>query len=167
MPQELDERLMRLALELAQNGLDANEVPIGAVVALGSEPIGEAYWRFDGALLQHAELVALQSVERDPRVRRRRRETTLYTTLEPCPLCIGAAMTFLCGRVVYALESPSDGAAELPEVWRPDRGHPPRGTPPYAVPEVVGGVCRDESLAPMQEYVARNPGNAWAVTLLP
>ena len=158
---------MRHALRLARSGLDANEVPIGAVVALDSEPIGEAYWRFDGALLEHAELVALQSVERDPRLRGRRAETTLYTTLEPCPLCMGAAMTFLCGRVVYALESPSDGAAELPEVWRPDRGHPSRGTPPYAVPEVVGGVCRDESLALIQEFVTRNADNVWAATLLP
>jgi tRNA(adenine34) deaminase len=158
---------MREALALAKRGLAENEVPIGAVITLGERVVAGAFWRFGGSLLDHAEVVALRAAENDPDVCRRRHEATLYTTLEPCALCMGAAMSFFCSRVVYALESPSDGAAELPEVWSPDRGHPKPGAPPYAVPAVEGGVCRDESLALVRAYVQRNPDVTWATTLLP
>jgi tRNA(adenine34) deaminase len=162
-----DRRFMLEALALARRGLDANEVPIGAVVALDGNVVSSAYWRYRDGLLDHAELVALRTADRDARVQGRRRDVTLYSTLEPCPLCMGAAMAFLAGRVVYALESPSDGAAEHPEVWQPDRGHPPAGQPPYAVPEIVGGVCRDESLALVEACAEQNPDLVWVRTLLP
>ena len=54
-----------------------------------------------------------------------RREAVLYTTLEPCLLCMGAAMSFFLGRIVYALAAPADGAADArslgTEAWPSDR----------------------------------------------
>jgi tRNA(adenine34) deaminase len=162
-----DETLMREALRLAEEGLAAGDQPIGAIVALGDEVVSAARWTLrPGALLDHAEVVALRAADGDPRVRRRG-EATLYTTLEPCLMCMGTAMSFLVGRVVYALEAPADGASEIADVWQPDLGHPPAGHPIYAVPEVVGGVCRDESLALASAFADQHPELGWARAFIP
>ncbi len=163
-----DETLMREALRLAEQGLAAGDQPIGALVAVGGEVVASARWQLrPGRLLEHAEVMALRAAERDPRVRDRRREATLYATLEPCLMCMGTAMSFLVGRVVYALEAPADGAGEIAGVWQPDLGHPPAGYPIYAVPEVVGGVCREESLALAIAFAERHPELRWARAFLP
>lgn len=159
---------MQAALAEAEQGLAANETPIGAVSVLDGEIISATHWRYrpDG-LLDHAEIVALRKAGRDPRTHGRRREVTLYTTLEPCLLCMGAAMSFCAGRVVYALEAPLDGASNVADVWQPQIGHPPQGYQVYAIPEIVGGVCREEALAFMEAYVERNPNLPWAPAMLP
>jgi tRNA(adenine34) deaminase len=72
----------------------------------------------------------------DPGMRRR---CTLYTTLEPCLMCMGTAMSFGLGRIVYALSGPADGAADVAIRWSPRLGHPPTGVP-YSILEVEGGL---------------------------
>jgi tRNA(adenine34) deaminase len=165
-----DRELMAEALVEACRSLDVDEFPVGAVVVLGEEVVARAHWTGAATrrLLDHAELLALLEAERTGKVSRRpeRRETTLYTTLEPCALCMGAAMSFLLGRVVFGAEAPVDGAANLPRVWAPPNGHPPDGMP-YAIPEVVGGVCREESIALIAEWAGRNPQRAWAAAYVP
>lgn len=160
---------MREALAQAEQGLAANEMPIGAVTVLDGDIISAAHWRYrPDALLDHADIVALREAERHPQVPgRRRRDVTLFLTLEPCLMCLGAAMSFGVGRIVFALEAPLDGAGGVTEIWQPQLGHPPRGFQVYAVPEVVGGVCRDQALALMQTYVERNPDLPWAKAMLP
>jgi tRNA(Arg) A34 adenosine deaminase TadA len=59
--------------------------------------------------------------------RRERQEATLYTTLEPCALCMAAAMTFWLGTIVFAVEAPVDGGTNLPDLWHPPNGHPADG----------------------------------------
>jgi tRNA(adenine34) deaminase len=159
---------MREALRLAEQGLAAGDQPIGALVAVEGEVVASARWRLrPGRLLDHAEVVALRAADGDPRVRGRRRDATLYTTLEPCLMCMGTAMSFGVGRVVYALEAPADGASEIAAVWQPDLGHPPAGYPIYAVPEVVGGVCREESLALATAFADEHPELGWARAFIP
>jgi tRNA(adenine34) deaminase len=144
---ESDERFINEALELAQRSLDEDEMPIGAVVVLDDEVVGSGYWRYkpDG-LLDHSDLVALRAAEKDPRVQGHRRDTALYVTLEPCLMCFGAAMSFGIGRIVFALESPFDGASAVTTRWQPQLGFPPPGYQIFSNPEVIGGVCRDASL---------------------
>ena len=159
------------ALAEASRSLEKGEAPIGAVLVYGGEVVARAHWQgmAQRRLLDHPELLALLEAERSGAVlrRREREEATLYTTLEPCALCMSAAMSFLLGRIVFALEAPSDGAANLPEAWRPVNGHPAPGEPPYAIPEVVGGVKRAASLELIKQFVDRNPTARWARTLLP
>ena len=86
----------------------------------------------------------------------------LYTTLEPCHLCMAAAMCFLVGRVVFAAPAPVDGGTNLPELWQPPNGHPTDGMP-YTIPEVNRGIGRDQSLALVAEWVERQPSaRGWA-----
>jgi tRNA(adenine34) deaminase len=164
-----DSAFMRAALAQAEEGLAANEMPIGAVSVLDGEIISAVHWRYrpDG-VLDHADIAALRAAERDARVGgERRRDVTLYLTMEPCLMCLGAAMSFGVGRIVYALEAQVDGAARVLDVWEPALGHPPRGYRIYTVPEIDGGVCRDEALALMEAYVERNSGMPWVKAVLP
>jgi tRNA(adenine34) deaminase len=163
-----DERFMSEALALARRSLDAGDMPIGAVVALDGKVVASGYWHYSpDALLDHAEMVALRAAEKDPRVQGDRRRTTLYATLEPCLLCVGGAMSFGIGRIVFALEAALDGASTVTERWQPELGFPPPGYQIFSKPEIVGGVGRAESLDLMKSYVERHPEHEWLQAMLP
>jgi tRNA(adenine34) deaminase len=158
------------ALAEAARSLDLDEFPVGAVVVHANEVVARAHWQGPaaGRLLDHAELLALMEAERTGKVSRRheRQAATLYTTLEPCALCMAAAMSFVLGSLVYALEAAVDGGTNLPELWEPPNGHPADGMP-YSLPRVHGGVGRRASLALVEEWVRRDPKRrAWAAAYL-
>jgi len=161
---------MERALTLARRGLDEGELPIGSLVALDGEVVAEAYWRGeqDRGVLRHPELVAL--LDADELIGSRRRDALLYTTLEPCLMCMGTAMSFFLGTIVYALDAPPDGATAVCEVWSPPGGHPQPGTPgSYRIPDVVAGVGREEAEALVREYLASEasgPFARWAAGLV-
>jgi tRNA(adenine34) deaminase len=166
----VDEAFMAEALAEARRSVELGEFPVGAVVALDGQIVVRAHWA--GAaqrrLLDHPEMLALMEAERGGKVssRQERQAATLYTTLEPCALCMGAAMSFLLGRLVFAADAPVDGAGNLPTLWQPHNGHPQDGMP-YTIPEVVGGVGREASIALIAEWVQRNPEQTWAAGYLP
>jgi tRNA(adenine34) deaminase len=164
------EMLMAEALAEARRSLDMDEFPVGAVVVRGDEIVARAHWEgvAQRRLLDHAEIVALMEAERSGKVSRRqeRQQATLYTTLEPCALCMAAAMSFVLGSIVYALEAPLDGGTNLPDLWEPPNGHPPDGMP-YTIPHVRGGIGREASRALVEEWVGRDPDQrAWAAAYL-
>src|SRR3954470_4632583 len=99
---------MTAALQIAADGLERGELPIGAVVVLGDEIIASAHTaeRAERRLLVHAELLALDAADRLTPFPGRRRDVRLFTTLEPCLMCLGAAMSFGLGEIHYALKSP-------------------------------------------------------------
>jgi tRNA(adenine34) deaminase len=108
-----DEELMAVALDEARRGLAAGEVPVGAVVVLDGEIIGRAH-NAPIALADptaHAEVLALREAGRK-RGNYRLTGATLYTTVEPCPMCCGAALHARVGRVVYGATDPRAGAVE-------------------------------------------------------
>jgi tRNA(adenine34) deaminase len=164
-----DEEFMAEALGEARRSLELDEFPVGAVLVIHDEVVVRAHWT--GAaqrqLLDHAEMLALMEAERSGKVSRRqeRQEATLYTTLEPCALCMAAAMSFLLGRIVYAAEAPVDGGTTLPDLWQPPNGHPPDGIP-YTIPKVGGGVGREASIELIAEWLRRNPRQTWAAAYI-
>lgn len=108
-----DERWMRRALELAAHAAEAEgEVPVGAVLVLDGEMIGEG-WNRNITLNDpsaHAEILALRaSGQRIGNYRFPR--ATLYATLEPCAMCAMALVHARVARVVYAADDPKTGAA--------------------------------------------------------
>ena len=148
---------MGAALEQAALGLEAGELPIGSVVAADFEIVARSYWLSRDGLLAHPELVALQEANR--------RGVTLVTTLEPCLLCMAAAMFGFAERVVFALESPTDGGTTIGDVWNPAAG----SVSPYRFPAVEAGVRREESATLVREYLRREPASPfarWAETLV-
>jgi len=103
---------MRRALELAQRAEAQGEVPVGAVIVVEGRIIGEGWNQPIGSHdpTAHAEVVAL----RDAAARLgnyRLSGSTLYVTLEPCPMCAGAIVHARVDRVIYAAPDPRSGAA--------------------------------------------------------
>ena len=110
-----DEALMAIALDEARRGLVAGEVPVGAIVVLDGEIVGRAH-NAPITLTDptaHAEVLALREAAKT-RGNYRLTGATLYTTMEPCPMCCGAAVHARIGRVVYGAADPKAGAVESP-----------------------------------------------------
>ena len=108
-----DEALMAAALDEARRGLEAGEVPVGAVVVVGGEIVARAH-NAPIALADptaHAEILALRDAART-RGNYRLTGATLYATVEPCPMCCGAILHARVARVVYGAADPKAGAVE-------------------------------------------------------
>lgn len=106
-----DEYYMSLAIKQAKVGEKKGEVPIGAVVVFGGEVIASAHNTREskGMATGHAELLAIEKsckVFMDWRLSR----CVLYVTLEPCPMCLGAAMNARIGRIVFGARDKASGA---------------------------------------------------------
>jgi tRNA(adenine34) deaminase len=111
-PERQDEFWMQHALELADKAEQLGEVPVGAVLVADGELIAEGWNQVitTNDPTAHAEVVALrnagQALENYRLV-----NTTLYVTLEPCPMCAGALVHSRVARVVFAAPDPRTGAA--------------------------------------------------------
>lgn len=103
---------MQRALALAARAEEMGEVPVGALVVVNGEILGEGWNRPIGSNdpTAHAEIVAL----RDAAAKLgnyRLTGSTLYVTLEPCPMCAGAMVQARVARVVYGAADPLAGSA--------------------------------------------------------
>jgi len=107
-----DEHFMRRALELARRAQAEGEVPVGAVVVLDEKVIGEGWNRPISAAdpTAHAEIQAMRAAA-STRKNYRLVGATLYVTLEPCAMCVGAMFHARIRRVVFGAADPKTGAA--------------------------------------------------------
>jgi len=107
-----DEHFMQRALELARQGQAEGEVPVGAVVVLDGQVIGEGWNRPITASdpTAHAEIQALRRAAQYAD-NYRLTGATLYVTLEPCTMCVGAMFHARIARVVYGARDPKTGSA--------------------------------------------------------
>ena len=101
------EDLMRRALELARRAEQEGEVPIGALVVLNGEVIGEGWNRPIAAAdpTAHAEIQALRAAAKKTG-NYRLIGAELYVTLEPCDMCVGAMFHARIARVVFGAMDP-------------------------------------------------------------
>jgi tRNA(adenine34) deaminase len=142
------DQLMGLALDLARRAAAEGEVPVGAVLVREGWVLGQGANRReqDQDPLAHAEIRAIQEAAR--RVGSWRLEdTTLYVTLEPCPMCAGAIVNARIPRVVYGCDDPKAGAARTLYSLLED----PRLNHRC---EVIPGVRADESAALLRAFFA-------------
>lgn len=153
MPQARSaDELVLLALEVSEEGMQAGELPVGAVVVFGEEIIGRAYTqeRAQGRRLVHADLLAMEQADRHLSREPRDRPLILAITLEPCLMCLGAAMALGVSQVYYGLEAPDDGASGVAAVWQPAR----QGMPFSHLPALAGGYRRRDCLDQFRRYAA-------------
>jgi tRNA(adenine34) deaminase len=109
---DLDERMMRLALEEAEACLDSGDVPVGAVIARDGDMLtsaGNARERMQDPTA-HAEVLALREAS-DISDSWRLDGCTMYVTLEPCAMCAGAIVLGRLDRVVFGALDPKAGFA--------------------------------------------------------
>jgi len=106
-----DEDWMELAFREAEKAYEKGEVPVGAVIVYENRVIGRAHNLTE--TLQdptaHAEMQAITAAS-DYLESRRLLDTTLYVTLEPCPMCAGAIVLARIPRLVYGASDPKAGA---------------------------------------------------------
>jgi tRNA(adenine34) deaminase len=141
-----DEHFMAFALECARRAAREGEVPVGAVLVAGDEVIAEG-WNRPVAThdpTAHAEIVALRAAAQ--RLGNYRLSNcTLYATLEPCTMCMGALMNARVARLVFAAWDGKAGACgsvlDLPRE--------PRLTHRM---DVFGGVLIDQASALLKEF---------------
>jgi len=107
-----DEDFMRHALSLARRAQEEGEVPVGAVVVLDERIVGEGWNRPISASdpSAHAEIQAMRAAA-TARKNYRLIGATLYVTLEPCAMCVGAMFHARIRRVVFGAADPKTGAA--------------------------------------------------------
>jgi tRNA(adenine34) deaminase len=140
------EVLMRAALEEARKGLDAGEVPVGAVVVIGGEIVGRGFNQPVGSHdpTAHAEIVAMREAARTVG-NYRLVGSTVYVTIEPCLMCVGAMVHARVATLVFGAPEPKAGAVvsscrahELPSLN-------------HRI-EAMGGVLEEECRSIIQEF---------------
>ena len=127
-----DFEYMREAMKLADEAAALGEIPVGAVIAdrLTGEIIGRGYNRreCDSRPTAHAEILAIEEAAKR-RGTWRLTDTTLYVTLEPCPMCSGAIINARITRVVFGAYDAKGGAVcSVEQMFRLPYNHAPRVT---------------------------------------
>lgn len=140
------ERFMRLALEQAALARALNEVPVGAVLVLEGVVIGAGYNQPITAHdpTAHAEVIALRAAAA-ARENYRLTGSTMYVTVEPCLMCVGAMVHARVGTVVYGATEPRSGA-----IVSMTSAHEFGGLNHRLV--ATGGVLEDECRAIIQNF---------------
>ena len=137
---------MRQALAEAARARDAGEVPVGAIVVFDGRVIAAGFNHPITASdpTAHAEIVALRAAAR-ALGNYRLTGTTMYVTVEPCLMCVGALIHARVATVVYGAPEPRHGA-----LVSMTRAHEFAGLNHRI--EAVGGVLEDECRAVIQEF---------------
>lgn len=107
-----DKKFLNQAVQFAQKAYNSDEVPVGAIVVDGSGEIIASGWNCveqDQNQAKHAEMSVLQDAAK-AKGAWRLDDCTLYVSLEPCLMCLGAIYLFRIKRLVYGAESPLFGA---------------------------------------------------------
>lgn len=141
-----DSDYMHLALEQAELAAARGEVPVGAVMVDGNGCILCAVHNLceeRRLALAHAEMLAIEQacgIKGDWRLS----DCTLYVTLEPCPMCMGAIIRARVGRVVYGVRDPRAGACGSMLNLS--------AYPLESAPETVSGVLEQECLGVLRSF---------------
>ncbi len=149
-----DIEFMRLALQEATKASSKGEVPVGAIIVMDKKIIGSGHNMCEQQkdATSHAEVIAIREASR--RIGDWRLNTsTIYVTLEPCTMCMGAIMQSRISRVVYGAEDPKAGACgSLYNLAAPNLVENEL--------EVVGGVLKEECLEIIQKFFKNIRGAA-------
>jgi tRNA(adenine34) deaminase len=136
---------MRAALKEARRAAEKGEVPVGAIVVLGGRIIARGHNRPIGTIdpTAHAEIVALRRAARKLG-NYRLMECDLYVTVEPCAMCLGAALNARIRNLIYGAADPKAGAVRSLFVLPIEKTNHRMA--------VDGGMLAEESSALLREF---------------
>ncbi len=143
-----DEYWMSKAIECAREATDEGELPIAAILVAGNKEVARAQTQVKrkNSIVAHAELMAL--LQAGEKVFTEPRPLVMFTTIEPCLMCIGAAMQCQVDKIVYAMPSGPDGGTRFVGAISEGAQKPP---------EIIGGVLKDEATDLVRRFVRDNP----------
>ena len=141
-----DQKWMHEALVLAEHAMAQEEVPVGAILVLEDKIIGKGWNQpiSSNDPSAHAEIVALRCAAKTIN-NYRLLNATLYVTLEPCLMCVGAILHARIKRLVFGAYDPKTGATGSVFNILTDTRH-------NHVVEVQGGVLEEESSGLLQKF---------------
>ena len=153
-----DERFMRLALKEAEQARDLDEVPVGAVIVQGGSVIARGHNLCErlNDFTAHAEMQAFTSAS-EYLGGKFLDKCTLYVTLEPCPMCAGAAFWTRIGRIVYGapdLKRGYDRWAVHPEKESHGGANSENGLL-HPKTEIQGGILADECSQLVKDFFSK------------
>ena len=107
----IDINLMQVAIAEAEKAMASNEVPVGAIVTWSGEIIGKGFNRIiqDSDPSAHAEVIAIRNAAANQK-NYRLKGATVYVTLAPCAMCVGAMIQARIQRLVFGAYDPQTGA---------------------------------------------------------
>ena len=146
------EEKMKVAMKEGEKLLEYGDLPVGAVIFNNDTIVGKAYSSGENhkVYLRHAEMKVLWEADEKAYTVKERKNMQLFVTLEPCMMCLGAAMAFFIGEVYYSLESPVDGAITLlNNRWRSNHDI----LQSYSLPDCYGGLLRKEGKNLLIKYI--------------
>lgn len=145
----IDEDFMRLALALAEQAALQDEVPVGAVLVADGKVVGRGFNQRESQRnpLCHAEISAIDMAAKELG-HWRLSECTIYVTLEPCIMCVGAILQARLKRLVFGCLDAKAGAVESLYRLCEDRRLN------HQLP-AVGGVLADQAGALLSEFFSR------------
>ena len=140
------DEFMAAALKLAAHALQQGNMPVGAVIIHNGSILASGENAIDSRHddTHHAELAAIQHAQQF--LFENKRQCTIYTTLEPCMMCLGAIVNVGINRIIFAVPDPLVGAFLLLSSIEYYRS---KGI------QLVGGVMRADSQALFDEYFRR------------
>ena len=142
-----DVKWMQQALKLAKEGAEHGEVPVGAILVHNQQIIGQGFNEPIGRhdVTAHAEIVALREACVRLENYRLPLQTTLYVTLEPCTMCVGALIHARVDRLVYAASEPRAGmvGSQMNLAEQPFYNHNI---------QVDKGLCREHSSRMLKDF---------------
>ncbi|MCP3951331.1 MAG: tRNA adenosine(34) deaminase TadA [Desulfobacterales bacterium] len=141
------EKMMRLALSEAEKAGQKQEVPIGALlVSEAGDILAKAYNRVIGLAdpTGHAEILAMREAAQKIK-NYRLLNTTLYVTVEPCVMCMGAILHARIARVVYGAPDPKWGALGSLYNFADEKRFNHH-------PEIVAGICEEQCRSIIQAF---------------
>lgn len=138
---------MQLALDESRVAMEAGELPIASVLVGDGLEVsrGQTQAKRRGSIAAHGELFAILNGGFNIYGRE---NLTIYTTLEPCLMCVGACMQAGVGRIVYGMRAAPDGATEMMRHL---------ASMDFEVPRIEGGLMELEEVALMKEFLIRYP----------
>ena len=141
---------MEKCIELAKLGMSLGEVPVGAAIIIDNKIISESY--SSSIMLNdptaHAEIIAIRNASKAVN-NYRILNSFLYTTLEPCIMCLGAISEARIKKIIYGAKSEdnvelSDKILILKKHFKLDH-----------IPEIIGGIREDECSALLKGFFSR------------
>jgi tRNA(adenine34) deaminase len=143
---DIDARMMQRCIALSEAATKKGEFPFACVICEGDAVVAEStnLVRQDGDITRHAELVAISKAQK-ALGRKRLSECTLYSNIEPCPMCSFPIREARIRRVVYAIRSPKMGGASRWNILRDSEISKAMPEAFGPVPEVISGFMGQEA----------------------
>jgi tRNA(adenine34) deaminase len=147
-PVETDEHWMKLAVEEAEKAMQNGEIPVAAILVADGKELSRSQTMVSrkGTMAAHGELFAL--LEANGKIWSAPHPLVIYTNLEPCLMCVGAAMQVGVDEIVFGMRAAPDGGERYTNAIAEGGQKPPK---------IRGGVLEMETVALMRQLPEVNP----------